>query len=109
MSVRVRSIERTHPRLTARAAALLIVLVSLALFSLSPVRELLGERARVADLERKAQTLDDANAQLRAQIAKLHDPNELERLARECLGMVEPGETAFVTIPKHGTPTPASC
>lgn len=109
MSARAPAIERTHPRLTGRAAALLVVLFLLAFFAVSPVRELLADRSKVAVLERQAQTLEDANAALRADIAKLHDPNELERRARECLGMVMPGETAFVTVPKHGAPTQPSC
>lgn len=109
MSARAPAIERTRPRLTARAALLIIVVSLLAAFAMAPVREFLGERERIADLERKAQILDDANARLRAEIAKLHDPNELERLARECLGMVNPGETAFVTVPRGGTAHPASC
>jgi cell division protein FtsB len=109
VSVRGRVIERTRPRLTGRAAALLVVVLLLAFFAISPVRELLADRAKVADLERQAQMLEDANAGLRAEMAKLHDPNELERLARECLGMVKPGETVFITVPKHGAPTTAAC
>jgi cell division protein FtsB len=109
VSVRATTIERTRPRLTARAAALLIVLALLAFFAISPVRELMDERAKVALLERQAQTLENANAKLRADIAKLHDPDELERLARGCLGMVMPGETALVTVPKHGVHALASC
>ena len=33
----------------------------------------------------------------------------LERIARECLGMVKPGETAFVVVPAHGKPDPPDC
>ncbi len=109
MNVRARMIERTRPRLTGRAAALLVIVLLLAFFAISPVRELFADRAKAADLERQAQILEDANAGLRAEVAKLHDPNELERLARECLGMVKAGETVFITVPKHGAPTPASC
>ena len=42
-------------------------------------------------------------------IADLNDPPTLERLARECLGMVKPGEIAFVPIPKGRAPTPPDC
>ena len=41
--------------------------------------------------------------------ADLNDPRTLERLARECLGMVRPGQIAFVTIPKHAAPIPPDC
>ena len=43
------------------------------------------------------------------QIQRLHAPNYLERLARECLGMVRPGEVSFVVVPKDGGPKPAAC
>lgn len=38
---------------------------------------------------------------------RLHDPVELEKLARECLGMAGPGEVAFVT--PGGRPDSADC
>ena len=49
----------------------------------------------------------EAEAELRAEISRLHDPTELEKLARECLGMVGPGEVAFV-IPGL-TADPSDC
>jgi cell division protein FtsB len=36
----------------------------------------------------------------------LRDPGFLERLARQCLGMVKPGEVAFVVVPVQGAPAP---
>ncbi|MGH2660113.1 MAG: FtsB family cell division protein [Actinomycetota bacterium] len=93
----VRSEAAPRPRLTGRAALLLIVLTVLAVFSTVPVREYLSQRSLIAELERQARTLEQENAGLRTDMAKLYDPAELERLARECLGMVAPGEIAFVT------------
>jgi len=68
----------------------------LALLALVPAREFLDQRAKIAELERQAARLEQQNAQLSAEIERLHDPVELERLARECLGMVAPGETALI-------------
>ena len=48
-------------------------------------------------------------AELERRIADLNDPSTLERLARECLGMVNPGEIAFVPIPKGRAPTLPDC
>jgi len=90
--VTVRTEAAPRPRLTGRAALLLIVLTVLAVFSTVPVREYLSQRSRIAELERQARTLEQENAGLRTDMAKLYDPAELERLARECLGMVAPGE-----------------
>ena len=90
-------LERDRPRMSGRAAVLLIAIGLLVVMALVPIGRYLEQRAAIADLERRAAQLEDRNAELRAQISKLHDPAELEKLARECLGMVAPGEVAFVT------------
>ena len=102
MSARSQSLPHSGARLTARAAILAVLVVIVAALSIVPTRQFLAQRAQIERLEQ-------ANGQLESQIAKLHDSAELERLARECLGMVKPGETAFVTVPKHGEPQPSRC
>jgi cell division protein FtsL len=92
-----RRIERDTPRLTGRAAFLLVAVTFLAVMAMVPARQYLDQRARIADLDSQIARLERQNAELRAQISRLHDPAELERLARQCLGMVAPGEIAFVT------------
>jgi cell division protein FtsB len=77
----------------------------LGVLAVVPARAYLDQRARVAALELQAERLETQNAALSNRVAKLHDPAELERLARECLGMVRPGEIAFVmpgTAPRPG-------
>ena len=56
-----------------------------------------------------ARRLQEQNIELERRIADLNDPSTLERLARECLGMVNPGEIAFVPIPKGRAPTLPDC
>lgn len=90
-------LERDRPRLTGRAAVLLIAIGILVVMALVPIGRYLDQRAAIADLEQRAARLEDRNAALRVEISRLHDPAELEKLARECLGMVAPGEVAFVT------------
>jgi len=46
-----RTLERDRPRLTGRAAALLVVIALLALLALVPTRQFLAQRGRIADLE----------------------------------------------------------
>ncbi len=96
-------------RITRRAAVLLALVVFMAVLSFVPIREYFGQRGSIEALERKVAGLQSANADLQAKIVKLYDPAQLERLARECLGMVNPGETAFVAVPKGGKPKPPSC
>jgi cell division protein FtsB len=99
-----RTIERDRPRLTGRAAALLVAVTLLVLMALVPARQFLEQRSRIAELERRALQLQQANADLRQEIARLHDPVELERRARECLGMVAPGEIALVVPGSQAAP-----
>jgi cell division protein FtsB len=91
-----RTIERDGPKLTGRAAALLIAVGLLVMLALVPARTFFDQRGRIAELERRTADLQQENARLNATIARLNDPAELERLARECLGLVAPGEVALV-------------
>jgi len=96
MSSSTRALSREGPRLTGRAAALLVVVTVLALLAVVPARQVLQQRGRIAELERRAAQLEERNARLRVEISRLNDPAELERMARECLGMVMPGETVLL-------------
>jgi cell division protein FtsB len=106
-SIDAKPVEGPRPKLTGRAAVLVVAIVVLALLAVSPVRASIDQRERIAELERQAQILEDTNAKLRVDIAKLHDPAELERLARECLGLVKAGEIALVAAPA-GAPSALS-
>jgi cell division protein FtsL len=89
-------LERDRPRLTGRAAALLVAVALLVVMAIVPIGRYLDQRSAIADIERRAAELEAENANLRVEISRLHDPAELEKLARACLGMVGPGEVAFV-------------
>jgi cell division protein FtsB len=97
VTVRTQALAQPRVRLTGRAALLIIVVAILALYLVLPVREYLAQRAEIHQLERRATALERTNEALRIDIARLHDPEYLERLARACLGMVKPGEVAFVS------------
>ncbi|MDP9343302.1 MAG: septum formation initiator family protein [Actinomycetota bacterium] len=97
-------------RVRPRALALAVLVVALLVASVYPIRTYLGQRAQIHSLEREALILERANARTEHRIKSLHDPAELERLARECLGMVKHGEIAFVVVPKGGhAATPSDC
>jgi cell division protein FtsB len=80
-----------------------------AIIAIAPARAYLEQRDRLEDLHRQAARIALANEELQHRIAELSDPRTLERMARECLGMVMPGETGFVVIPRGEAPTPADC
>jgi cell division protein FtsB len=102
-------LPRARVRLTARAGILAALVLVLGVLSIVPLRQFLGQRTQIAQLERDAALVGQANHALEQQVARLHEPDELERLARVCLGMVRPGETAFVAVPKQGQPRPPQC
>jgi cell division protein FtsB len=104
-----REVEGPTRKLTPRAAVLAALLTVVSLFAVAPARAYLEQRARIAELERRAAILARANARLEAEIQRLRDPSEIERLARECLGMVRPGEIAFLPVTKGGGRLPPRC
>ncbi len=59
----------------------------------------------VASLSRERDELRQGNAVLREEIRLLRTPAYIERLAREQLGMVKPGEIAIMLV--RPTPAPA--
>jgi cell division protein FtsB len=103
------AVVRRRVRVTARASVLAIVVMTLLTIAIAPVRTLLEQRGELDDLQRQAQELEVRNDQLESRIARLDDPAYIEQLARECLGMVEPGETAFVVTPRRGAPPATQC
>jgi cell division protein FtsL len=63
-------------------------------------------RREAAQLVRERDELRRHNAQLREEIRLLHTPEYIERLAREQLGLVRPGEIAVILV--QPTPAPAT-
>ena len=101
-----RPVQRRRARLTARATILLVAVGAMGFLSIAPARLYLAQRAELAELSRQADALEEANGRLIDRTVRLKDPLFLERLARQCLGMVRPGEVAFVVVPDEGAPVP---
>jgi cell division protein FtsL len=64
-----------------------------------PTRTVLDRKAEVAAAEAELVDLQDTNAELEAEVARLSTDEELERLAREELGLVRAGEETYVVLP----------
>ena len=104
-----RTAERPPARLNARAVALLLIALAVMLLAIAPLRGYLDERGQLKELQDQTTSLEQQNQALQTRIDQLSDATFLERIARECLGMVKPGETAFVVVPAHGKPDPPDC
>ena len=80
--------------------------IGVLVLSVAPAQLYFEQRAELAQLERQAAALERTNETLASRAEQLRDHAYLERLARRCLGMVKPGEVAFVVVPKEGAPAP---
>jgi cell division protein FtsB len=99
-------LRRRRARRTARATVLLGIVIGVLALSVAPARMYLEQTAELARFEQQAAALERRNEALAARAEQLRDHAFLERLARQCLGMVKPGEIAFVVVPKEGAPAP---
>jgi cell division protein FtsB len=109
MSARAEALTRMRPRLTRRAAVLGAVILMLGATAIVPLRQYVAQRSEIRGLEEKIETLIEERGRLERRVKELQDPDELERIARECLGMVKPGEIAFVAVPQSGQLPQGDC
>lgn len=65
----------------------------------------MAQRNEINRLEAQVTKLEADRASLEQELERIHDPDYVEQLAR-CMGMVRPGEIAFVN---PNAPKPKSC
>ncbi|HEV2999591.1 MAG TPA: septum formation initiator family protein [Solirubrobacteraceae bacterium] len=82
--------------------ALLLVLLGVIALYVNPLRSWWSTRQESAQRQSEVARLERENRQLRERRAELNDPRTLEDEARR-LGMVRPGERAFVVEGLPGT------
>lgn len=88
-------------------ATLLILLMGAAFVTqVVPYGQIIDSRSQVADARARLAELESENQVLQADVAALGTDAEVEKLAREKLGYVKPGETAYVVLDPPGTPDP---
>ncbi|MFJ7998472.1 septum formation initiator family protein [Streptomyces sp. NPDC096310] len=85
-------------RLTGRAAFLALVVCTLVVALAYPMREYVSQRNEIAEQERLSQEAERQVDELRDEKARLQDDAYIERLAREHLHYLRPGETGFTVI-----------
>jgi len=88
-------------RLTSRAAVLAVVICAIALSLAYPVREYIGQRRQIDQLQAERQILNGQLQALQHQQQRLSDPAYIEQLARNKLHMCLRGETCYVVIGGH--------
>jgi cell division protein FtsL len=99
-----------EPR-TGRSAAwmsvLLVVALAITLAGVFPFRQMISQRRQVETAQQQLASLEEENARLVDEAAALGTPAEIERIAREELGLVRPGETGFAVQPSEVPEEPA--
>ena len=76
-----------------------------------PARQLIRQNQRINSEHEKLSALQSENDRLEMRLERLTNSDYLEKVAREELGMVQPGEISYVVVPagaaqKKETPPP---
>ena len=87
-------------------ALLLLVALAITLAGIFPFRQILAQNRQVESTEAKLAALQAENAALEDQIEALNTDVELERIAREEYGLVEPGEVGYTAFSEPGSELP---
>ncbi|HYN98919.1 MAG TPA: septum formation initiator family protein [Actinomycetota bacterium] len=97
-----------HLKARFRMGALGLVVGALALTGVAPARQAFAQREQVAEIEAKVGALQERNDALTGRLNRLSDIAYMEKLAREQLGLVRPGETSYVIVPAPAPVKPVS-
>jgi cell division protein FtsB len=95
---------RKRPRLTGRAAILVLVVAVLTVSYASSMRAYLQQRAHISDLKEQIAAREASIDQLEREKQRWHDPAYVEAQARDRFGYVMPGETSYVVLDEKGEP-----
>jgi len=76
-----------------------VLFVGVLLFGVFPTRQWFDQRRETADAEAELAAVRAERAEVAKEQERLQTPEEIERIAREDFGMVEPGEEAYNILP----------
>lgn len=96
--------RRSHGPLIA---VVLLVALAVTLAGIFPFRQILAQNRQVEISQNKLTALEQENDLMQQQIDDLMTDAGVEQLAREQLGMVEPGEIGVTVQPTPGSGLPA--
>jgi cell division protein FtsB len=82
----------------ALTTLLFLILGAAFLTQVVPYRQILDSQRQVNSARAELASLEEENERLAADVNALQTDEEIEKLAREKLGYVRPGETAYVVL-----------
>lgn len=85
-----------------------LVVGALALTGVAPARQAFRQHRQVDELQARVDALEERNGELTGRLNRLGDVAYMEKLAREQLGVVRPGETSYVVVPAPAPATPVA-
>jgi cell division protein FtsB len=101
---------RRRQRKSPFVAVLLLVALAITLAGIFPFRQMIAQERQVDQTQAQLDALVEESRSLEERVASLRTDAEVERLAREQYGLVEPGETGYIvespTVP--AVPAPVS-
>ncbi len=97
----------TRPRHSPLIAVVLIVALAVTLAGIFPFRQILAQNRQVENTQGKLAALEQENLVLQQRIEELKTDVGVEELAREQLGMVEPGEIGVTIDSPEGSELPS--
>ncbi len=87
---------------TAVATLLILLMGAVFLTQVVPYGQIVDSQRQVDSARSELAALEAENTSLQADVAALQTDAEIEKLAREKLGYVRPGETAYVVLDPPG-------
>ena len=87
------------PRPALWTATLALVVAGIGVVTaVIPFRQIIDQQRRVSAAVAELEALEEENQVLEREVEALNTPQEIERLARERLGYVMPGEVPYVVV-----------
>jgi cell division protein FtsB len=96
----------------ARIAVASVVFVGFLFGAVFPTRTYLAQRGEIAAATERLELFAEQNRRLEAEVRRLQNDEEIERIARARYNLVKPGEEAYAIVPVPRTgeapPPPAA-
>lgn len=86
----------------ALVTLLFLLLGAAFLTQVVPYRQIIESQRQVSSAQDRLAGLQAENEELQADVTALNTDEEIEKLAREKLGYVQPGETAYIVLDPPG-------
>jgi len=96
--------KKRRSRITLTGALLIAAAVALLILTIGPTRDYFRQRAEMETLNRELQSIMQENENLKVETERLNTDAYIEQQARLRLGLIRPGEEAYLVVPPKQVP-----